>query len=83
MTIHRKFYSGIRNAVLEASNKISIIDTIPLYLVQKNDFAYENKEKMTYVQLINTELYHPFCNDLIGISLKEISGNGQKLSQRI
>lgn len=45
MTIHRKFYSGIRNAVLEAGNKISIIDTIPLYLVQKNDFAYENKEK--------------------------------------
>lgn len=40
-----KFYSGIRNAVLEAGNKISIIDTIPLYLVQKNDFAYENKEK--------------------------------------
>lgn len=36
MTIHRKFYSGIRYAVLEAGNKISIIGTIPLYLVQKN-----------------------------------------------
>ena len=30
-----KFYSGIKNVVIEAGNKISIIDTIPLYLVQK------------------------------------------------
>ena len=30
-----KFYEGIRKAILEAGDKITLIDTIPLYLVQK------------------------------------------------
>ena len=29
------FYSGIKNAIKKAGNEIVIIDTIPLYLVQK------------------------------------------------
>lgn len=29
------YYAGIRKAVVEAGNEIVIIDTIPLYLVQK------------------------------------------------
>ena len=29
------FYSGIKNAIKNAGNEIVIIDTIPLYLVQK------------------------------------------------
>ncbi|BBF43977.1 methyltransferase [Lachnospiraceae bacterium KM106-2] len=30
-----KFYSGIKEAILDAGNKITIIDTLPLYLAQK------------------------------------------------
>ena len=29
------FYNGIRDAFMKCGNKIKIIDTIPLYLVQK------------------------------------------------
>lgn len=31
------FYNGIKNAVIENGDKITILDTIPLYLVQKPD----------------------------------------------
>lgn len=30
-----EFYAGIKKAILDAGNKITLIDTIPLYLVQK------------------------------------------------
>lgn len=30
-----KFYKGVREAIIDAGNKIIISDTIPLYLVQK------------------------------------------------
>jgi trans-aconitate methyltransferase len=30
-----KYYTGVRNAIIEAGNKIIINDTIPLYLAQK------------------------------------------------
>lgn len=29
------FYSGIKNVIMEHNDKITIIDTIPLYLAQK------------------------------------------------